>query len=91
MEGIYKFTWDVGRLGMVEGTFVALAESVQKAIGASVNFGEILGKHSEIFGTIEEDEIVLLTDNPEAVTMFKEFGLDCGYNPLDYLQSTDEE
>lgn len=39
--------------------------------GVRVNFGEIAGKHSEIYGTLEEDEIVINSDPKEVVAFLK--------------------
>lgn len=80
-ECFWHFYWDCGRQGDVEGYFKATKEEVENAIGKEVNFGEILGKHSEIYGTIEEGEIELISDNP--IEVMNE--IECGYNPLEYL------
>ncbi|ADQ53308.1 hypothetical protein 65p300 [Aeromonas phage 65] len=51
MLKLYRFYWDAGRGGSVEGLFVEDSEVVEKYIGSDVYFGEILGKHSEVEGT----------------------------------------
>lgn len=89
MKGIYKFTWDCGRQGYVEGCFVADNADVSKAIGQSVYFGEILGKHSAICGILDEADLILVTTDSQVVSLFEQFELASGYNPLEYLQ--DEE
>lgn len=89
MIGIYKFHWDCGRQGSVDGCFVADDSEVEKAIGKEVYFGEILGKHSEIYGTLEKGEIELVTTDEQVVSLFEQFKLSNGYNPLEYLR--DEE
>jgi len=93
MLGIYRFNWDCYRQGNVEGLFVADSKDVTDILGEDIYFGEILGKHSEVYGTIEEGEIELVTDRPDAVAMFQEFNLASGYNPFDYLsdQTFDED
>lgn len=88
--GVYKFEWDCGRMGGLDGIFVADSEDVKNAIGRRVYFGEVLGKHSEIYGTIEEDEICLLTEDPEAVKIFEHYKFKTGYNPLFYLREDEE-
>ena len=87
MEKLWKFYWDCGRQGDLEGVFIASDEDVQAIIGQSIYFGEALGKHSEVSGTIEPGEITLLTDNQEAIEVLKKYiGMDIsGYNPLRYL------
>lgn len=84
--GIYKFHWDCGRQGEVAGIFVASEKDVKSIIGKDVYFGEILGKHSEVYGTIEKGDITLLTDNEEVVKVILDYGLENGYNPFDYLE-----
>ena len=91
MKGIYSFHWDCGRSGEIDGLFVADSEAVAKAIGKTVNFGEVLGKHSEIYGTLEADEITLKSDANDHVEMFLHLDLATGYNPLSYLSDEDED
>ena len=85
MEGIYKFYWDRGRNGFLEGIFTAYEEDVLNIIGKRVYFGEVLGKHSEIDGDIDSKDITLITKDKEAVQVFNGYSLECGYNPFDYL------
>ncbi len=83
--GIYKFYWDCGRQGDIEGIFVAYDGEVKDAIGENAHFGEVLGKHSEIYGIIEPNDIFLLTDDEAIVDIFEDHGFRSGYNPLDYI------
>lgn len=80
-ECLWKFYWDC-RNGCVEGIFKATKEEVDAAIGKEVCFGEILGKHSEVYGIIEDGEIEIITDDPLIV----KHATESGYNPLDYLR-----
>lgn len=84
---LWKFSWDCGRMGEVEGLFVATEKEIEKSIGKNVYFGEILGKHSEIYGTLDMedlDKMDLDTESVEKVT--KLLGETwSGYNPLDYI------
>lgn len=86
-ECLWSFYWDCGRQGEVEGLFKATKEEVENAIGKEVYFGEILGKHSEVYGTLEESEIELVSDNPIEVMNATE----SGYNPLEYLEDEEYE
>lgn len=90
MKGIYKFHWDYGRQGDVDGCFVADESEVKEAIGKEIYFGEILGKHSEVCGTLEVGDIELTTTDPQVVSLFDQFKLANGYNPLEYLQEDQE-
>ncbi|QIW87824.1 hypothetical protein Ab1vBOLIVR5_gp176 [Agrobacterium phage OLIVR5] len=90
-RGIYRFSWDCGRNGDIDGIFSAEENEVKEAIGKNVNFGEALGKHSEVYGVIEEGEIVLVTDDVDAVKIFDTYDFSSGYNPLFYIRSDEEE
>ena len=84
MKNLYKFEWDCGRFGSLVGIFLATKEEVYALIGCQVNFGSALGRNSVILGTIEEREIVLLTDNVEFLKNAekRKISLESGCNPL---------
>lgn len=88
MKLLYKFSWDCGRMGDVEGLFVSTNEEVAGLIGKEVYFGEILGKHSEVYGVIEEGEITEVDIDSEAVAQVAEVLGDtwAGYNPFHYIE-----
>lgn len=93
MKVIAKFYWDCGRSGEVDGIFVTTKEAIAAAVGKEVYFGEILGKHSEVSGTINEGDITILTEDQDFITKFIEImgsGDISGYNPLSYLEEEDE-
>lgn len=73
-------------MGSLEGVFVAEKEHVEKLTesGIEVFFGEVLGKHSEIYGPIDPKDIRMITDCDNVVSVIKEHGLSSGYNPLEY-------
>lgn len=92
MKKLWKFYWDCGRMGNLEGAFVATEEDVQSAIGKHIYFGEVLGKHSEIYGDLDADEIVDTGAPSGVIAWFEEFFPEgFGYNPLNYLPEEDEE
>lgn len=89
MKVIAQFYWDCGRMGDVEGIFVCHAEDLDAAYDKDVYFGEILGKHSEVYGVLGKDDITILTDDQDFIRKFETIigtGTVSGYNPLDYLQ-----
>lgn len=93
MKGIYSFRWVCGSLGDLTGLFVADSEDVKNIVGKHVYFGEVLGEHSEIAGTIDAGDIVLETDDQEFIAKFESiFGESfvTGYNPLDYYDPLDD-
>lgn len=87
MNKLYKFEWDCGRQGSVEGLFISTEDKVKELIGKEVYFGEILGKHSEIYGVIEEGEIVEVKLSKETISeLYKVFGETIsGYDPFNYI------
>ena len=89
---LYDFYWDCGRQGDIEGRFLATEEEVKKIVGKEVYFGEVLGKHSEIYGVMEEGEIKLVTNNQEFLKEAKRLRIDLssGYNPLAYYDEVGE-
>jgi hypothetical protein len=86
MKGIYRLNFDCGRQGHLSGIFVADSKHVELLISSQtqVYFGEVLGKHSEVCGPVQENEISLVTDDQQAVTVFEKFKLQTGFNPFDY-------
>jgi hypothetical protein len=91
IEGIYRFYWDCGRIGDVSSIFLSNDDSIAWLIGRECYFGEILGKHSNIHGTINEDDIELVTEDPVAVDIFRKYGMANGYDPFDYVTSDKED
>lgn len=85
---LWKFYWDCGREGYIEGLFVATKDEAGGLVGKQVYFGEVLGKHSEIYGEIESDEITQVPLDDESITKVAAVLGDTwsGYNPLHYLR-----
>ncbi len=92
MDYLWKFYWDCKRDGSISGLFVRTEEEIKSIIGRHVNFGEILGKHSELYGTIEEGEITKVDLDSETVgKVVKVLGYTWGgYNPFDYLREDED-
>ena len=85
-EAIYSMVFDCGRMGSLEGKFVTTKEKMSKLIESQkeVYFGEVLGKHSEVYGPIDETDVTLVSDDPKTVQMFKDNNFSSGYNPFEY-------
>jgi hypothetical protein len=90
-EALYRYTMDCGRMGSVQGLFIATDAEVKAALGKDVYFGEVLGKHSDISGTLEEKEFERLTDDADFVAKFKKFDCASGHNPLERLSDSEDE
>lgn len=91
-DKLWKFYVDRGRMGEVESVFVATEEEIEAVIGKEVYFGEILGKHSEVCGTIEASEITQLNVSQEAIMEVTTIlgRTWSGHNPLEYYEEEDE-
>lgn len=90
---LYEFYWDCGRSGSIEGLFIEEEKNIKKIVGKDVYFGEVLGKFSEVYGTIEEGEITKV-DIPTDVVELLENKIGetlSGFNPFNYLQFTCKE
>lgn len=85
MIGIYRFSVDLGRSGELEGIFVEDPKNIDKIIGTTIHFGEILGKHSDVSFEIEDDMFTLVTDDGDAVDMFQRYNLETGIDPFRYI------
>ena len=93
MRKLYEFHWDCGRMGYLDGLFIAEESEIKAIIGKEIYFGEVLGKHSEIVDVLEEDELTVKSDDQDFITKFIEImgdGTISGYNPLDYYNPEDE-
>lgn len=86
MKTLYKFHFDCGRQGKLRGLFIEDSEKVKELItsGKEVYFGEVLGKHSEIFGPIAESDLTKVTDDPNVIKLIEDNDLCVGYNPFNY-------
>lgn len=90
-EVLFEFYADCGRMGSLDGLFIATQEQVDNAIGKYAMFGEVLGKHSDIGFRLKADMITIKTGDKQAVSIIKEIlGVDvAGFNPLDYISCSD--
>jgi hypothetical protein len=91
---LVKFYWDCGRMGSVDGLFVTTTEELDEAYGKQVYFGEILGKHSEIYGDLQPKDITVKSDDPAFIDKLVEIiGSETisGFNPLNYIDEEEEE
>jgi hypothetical protein len=85
LKKLYRFCWDCGRNGWLRGIFVEDEKIIEKFMGCEVYFGEVLGKHSEVFGTLDPDDLTVLTDDQSFIEKFEEFDCESGHNPISYM------
>lgn len=95
MKTLYKFNWDCGRSGEIDGLFVADKSEVENAIGKEIYFGEVLGKHSDIYGDLESKDFQEITQDARVIEKLMEAmegnPTIVGYNPLEYLEDEEDE
>ncbi len=94
MQKLYQFHWDCGRMGALDGLFIAEASKIEALIGKHIYFGEVLGKHSEIADTLKAEDLVVKSDDQEFIVKFIEImgpGTISGFSPLDYYDPDDDE
>ena len=93
MNNLYSFYVDCGRMGSLDGLFIATQEEVDKAIGKEMYFGEVLGKHSDVQGTLGAHEITLVSSDQDKVEWLLGLLGTCvsGFNPLEYISQDDED
>jgi hypothetical protein len=74
-------------MGLLVGLFVATEEEVEGILGKDVHFGEVLGKHSDIYATMDKSMFVLVSIDQSILDTFTS---SIGTNPFDYLEEEDE-
>lgn len=91
--GLYKLNAHYGRMGDLTGLFIAKKSHVKKLIESKIEvyFGEVLGKHSEVYGSLDEKEIKLISDDKKVMEVVSEFDLETGLNPFHYTVLNVEE
>ena len=84
--GLYRFRFDCGRYGELNGLFFAMTEEITSLRGKTAYFGEVLGKHSSIEVELEDDMFELLDINVVArrELLTKVGSHISGYDPRDY-------
>lgn len=90
---LVKFHWDCGRMGDVRGMFVTTKAQLEAGYDREVYFGEILGKHSEVYGKLERGDIEIVTEDQAFLQqLVKHVGTELGgYNPLSYFREDKDE
>ena len=86
MKGLYKLDIERRRSSNITGIFVEQSDYVDYLIKSKieVHFGEIEGKHSDVYGSIDAKDISLITQDENVIKIVQEYGLENGINPFDY-------
>ena len=79
---LYNYGEDFERMGYLQGIFVADDADVLKVMHKEVYLGEVLGKHSSIEASVNEETLTVLTDDQDFIKKFQEFRCHSGTNPV---------
>lgn len=93
MKNLYLFNWDCGRDGDIDGLFAAEEKEVEETIGQEIYFGEILGKHSNIFGILKREDVEFISSDQELINKLDDLfggGSYSGYNPLYFTRGKND-
>lgn len=88
---LVKMSADYGCMGSIEGVFVCTREDFDLAMkhNPNVNFGEVLGKHSEVCPDFKEIDFDILSEEQDKIEWFEDVIGSSGYNPFDVLEDND--
>lgn len=98
-KALYKFHADCGRMGELEGLFIANPEVIEWLIASKLDvyFGEVLGKHSEVYFEMNHEYFTCVTDDKTVIDAISKHKIETGFNPLNIRllgaddMATDEE
>lgn len=92
---IVEYFLDYGRMGELNGLFICTETEYNQSIGRKVYWGEVLGKHSEVYHTLEADDLLIKSDDQEFITKLREvLGVTwniSGFNPIARIQERDDD
>lgn len=77
----------MGRMGSIEGLFIAKQSWLDASYNKEVRLGEVLGKHSDVWCTLDRENFTILSDDQELISKLRELfptNTLSGYNVLDY-------
>jgi len=93
---LYEFKANFGRMGSLNGRFF-LDEEIEALLpelyGKSIDFGEVLGKHSEVVFDLKPEHLKLVTDDQAFLAKAEELGISLahGYDPISrYFEALEE-
>lgn len=86
-KGVYKTHIDCGRMGKLYGLFIAEVEAVNELIESKqeIVFGEVLGKHSYIEGSLLPTDLTLVTTDEAFIAQAEALDIEIGINPFNYI------
>ena len=85
MKALYKIDLRL-RYASATGLFIEDKEKIEWLLKTKpkIYFGEISGKRSEVSGVLDEDDIQMITDDPDELAVVSRLELEHGINPFWY-------
>ena len=86
---LVKYNQDFGRMGSLDGLFICTKEDLESLNGKDVYFGEVLGKHSEVYtGDTYKYCKIVPTQHGDIKVLERLLGEGTisGFNPFDYIE-----
>lgn len=89
---LFRHKFYDGRSGTVEGLILTTQEQIDAHVGQEIYYGEILGKHSEVYGPFLAEDFSPVPVSQETVNdLYTVFGTTVsGYNPFHYILEEEE-
>lgn len=91
---LVKYNESFGRMGKLEGLFVCTKDELESLNGRLVDFGEVLGKHSEVYTDKVYENCKAISEDPDLIsdlqTVLDYPNTICGYNPFDYIEEDED-
>lgn len=92
---LVKYHEDFGRMGSLDGLFVCTEYELEYLKERLVDFGEVLGKHSEVYTDKVYEHCKVISEDPDLISDLQTVSdctnTICGHNPFDYLDDLDDE
>lgn len=90
---LWRFFWDCRRSGSLDGLIVATEEEIKDLAGKRAYFGEVLGKHSEVYGNLNIEDFEKVDIDSESVTKVSKVLGDnwSGFDPREYLEEDEDD
>lgn len=94
MKCIVRYFKDLDRIGELEGLFILNGrKEIDDLVDKTIEFGECLGKHSDIIVDLSKDDYEIVTEDQEFIEKFIEImgtsGTISGLNPVEYYNGDD--
>jgi len=83
MKALYKIDLHL-HYASATGLFIEDKEKVEWLLRTKpeIYFGEIAGKHSDVSGVLDKDDIQMITDDPDELAVVSRLDLEHGINPF---------